>query len=73
MSAASWASLSWEEVGAGLRHVHRNGPVVALYAKAAGKRTEQVTSIWLANAPAEAPPVLVFADGSMVSMEGAHL
>lgn len=72
MTATTWAGLSWDEVGVGLRHVHRNGPEVAALAAGAGKRPEDVVAIWLANAPLEVLPVLVFADGSMVSMEGDH-
>ena len=68
--AQSWAGLTWEEIAPGLRAVHRNGPAVALLARDAGKRPEDVSSIWLANAPAEVLPILMFTDGSMVSMEG---
>ncbi|RYG88763.1 MAG: hypothetical protein EON59_03380 [Alphaproteobacteria bacterium] len=71
MMAASWKGLSWTAVGEGLRHVHSNGPTVARLAQEAGKVPEDVAAIWLANAPAEVLPVLVFADGSIVSMEGA--
>ncbi|WP_421730779.1 hypothetical protein [Brevundimonas sp.] len=70
MSATTWANLTWDEIAPGLRAVHRNGPAVALLARDAGKSPGDVTSIWLANAPAEVLPVLMFADGSMISMEG---
>lgn len=70
MTATTWAGLTWDEIAPSLRAVHRNGPAVALLARDAGKNPGDVTSIWLANAPAEVLPVLMFADGSMVSMEG---
>lgn len=72
VGAMSWAELSWAEVGEGLRHVHRNGQEVARLAGAAGKRPGDVTAIWLDKAPQDVLPVLVFVDGSMVSMEGEH-
>lgn len=69
MSGAIWANLTWDEIAPGLRAVHRNGPVVALAARDAGKRPGDIAAIWLSNAPLDVLPVLVFADGSMISME----
>ena len=68
--AESWEGSTWGEILAGTGFIHRNWPDVVRLAEAAGKEPGQVTAIWLSNAPAEVLPVLMFADGSMVSMEG---
>ena len=66
----SWEHYTWAEVSDGLRHLHRNGCAVAERAEAAGKRPGDVTLIQLASAPANVLPILPFADGSQVGMEG---
>ncbi len=72
MNGATWASLTWDEIAPGLRAVHRNGPAVALAARDAGTRPGDIAAIWLSNAPPGVLPVLMFADGSMISMEDVH-
>lgn len=72
MNAPNVVSLAWVVIGNGLRPLHANGPAVARLADAAGKRPDDLAAVWLSNAPASVLPVLMFVDGSMVSMEGEH-
>lgn len=71
MNAPAWSGLTWAEVGAGLRHVHRNGPATAQHAEEAGKRPEDTVMIHLSIADDDMLPILQFDDGSMVSALGA--
>lgn len=69
--AATWRGLTWDQIGAGLRAIHPNGPAVAAKARDAGKNPAEVCWIRLADAPRSALPILVFDDGTTVSMSGA--